>query len=155
MDLVIAVDDPGAEDVRALLERHLTFSRRASPPCHDHALDAGGLAHESVTFFSARRDGVLVGVGALRELDATHGEVKSMHTVEAFRGQGVGRAVLEHLLAVAAGRGYRRVSLETGSQDAFTPARSLYARGGFRPCEPFGEYTFTPHSTYMTIALGA
>lgn len=153
MDLVIAVDDPRAGDIQALLERHLSFARAASPPEHVHALDTAGLLDPAVTFYSARRDGALLGLGALKELDRSHAEVKSMHTVDAARGHGVGRAMVEHLLSVAAGRGYGRVSLETGTTEEFVAARLLYAKVGFRPCEPFAEYTVNSYSTCMTITL--
>ena len=153
MDLVIAVDDPRSDDVRTLLDRHLAFAREVTPPDHVHAMEVDDLVGPAATFFSARRDGVLLGVGALKRLDETHAELKSMHTSEAARGQGVGRAMVDHLLAVAADRGCRRVSLETGTMDAFAPARSLYAKVGFEPCTPFGEYTINPHSACMTIDL--
>ncbi len=107
----------------------------------------------AVTFFSARRGGVLLGVGALKRLDAAHVEVKSMHVATAARGQGVGRAIVEHLLSVAADQGYEKVSLETGTMDAFAPARALYRTVGFRPCPPFAGYTSNPYSTCMTIEL--
>lgn len=151
--MIIAADDPRAEDVQALLERHLAFAREVTPPGHVHALEIDGLLDPAVTFFSARRDGVLVGVGALKHLDASHVELKSMHTAEAARGQGIGRAMVDHLLATAADRKYERVSLETGTMDAFTPARSLYTKVGFTPCAPFGEYTANPNSTCMTIII--
>jgi putative acetyltransferase len=153
MDLVIAVDDPRIDDVRTLLDRHLAFAREVTPPDHVHAMDVDDLVDPAVTFFSVRRDGVLLGVGALKRLDESHAEVKSMHTSESARGEGVGRAMVGHLLAVAADRGYQRVSLETGTMDAFAPARSLYTAFGFEPCAPFGEYTDNPHSAYMTIDL--
>jgi len=153
MDLVIAVDDPRSDDVRTLLDRHLAFSRQGSPLGHDHALDIEDLLDPSVTLFSARRDGVLLGVGALKRVDETHAELKSMHTSESARGQGVGRAMVGHLLSVAADRDYQRVSLETGTMDAFASARSLYTKVGFKPCAPFGEYTVNPHSAYMTLDL--
>ena len=153
MDFVIARDDPRAEDVRALLDSHLTFSDQVTPPGHVHALDLEGLLDPAVSFFSARGDGVLLGVGALKTLDASHAEIKSMHTKKAARRQGIGRAMVEHLLSVAAERRFETVSLETGTMDAFAPARRLYARLGFRACEPFGEYTSNPFSCCMTIAL--
>ena len=153
MELLIAIDDPRVEDVRALLETHLAFAREVTPPGHVHALDIDGLVDPAVTFFSARGDGVLVGIGALKRLDGSHAELKSMHTAQAARGQGVGRAMVDHLLAVAAARGFQRVSLETGTMGAFAPARSLYATVGFTPCEPFGEYTANPNSACMTIDL--
>jgi len=153
MDLVIAIDDPRLDDVRTLLDRHLAFARDVTPPDHVHAMGVDDLLGPVVTFFSARRDGVLLGVGALKRLDETHAELKSMHTSTAARGRGVGRAMVDHLLAVAADRGYQRVSLETGTIDAFAPARSLYTKIGFEPCAPFGEYTVNPHSACMTIDL--
>lgn len=153
MDLVVAIDDPRVEDVRLLLERHLTFSREVTPPGHVHALDLDGLLDPAITFFSARRDGVLLGVAALKQLDESHGELKSMHTSDTARGQGVGRAMVAHLLSVAADRDYQRVSLETGTMDAYEPARSLYTNVGFKPCEPFGEYTTNANSLCMTIDL--
>ena len=149
-DLVIADDDPGAADVRALLAGHLAFARDQSPPEHVHALDVDGLLEPDVRFFGARRRGQLLGVGVLRHLDDEHAEIKSMHTVEAARGRGVGRAMVAHLVAVAHERGYRRVSLETGTMEAFAPARALYASSGFRPCQPFAAYTINPYSVCMT-----
>jgi len=154
VDLLIAVDDPRASDVHALLERHLEFARRVSPAEHVHALAVDGLLDPAVTFYSARLDGAVVGVGALRHLDESHGELKSMHTVEAARGRGVGRAMVDHLLSVAADRRYRRVSLETGTGDPFAAAHALYTSAGFRPCPPFGEYTVNPYSICMTKELG-
>jgi putative acetyltransferase len=153
MDLVIAVDDPRIDDVRTLLDRHLAFARQVTPPDHVHAMAVDDLLGPAVTFFSARRDGVLLGVGALKRLDEAHAELKSMHTSEAARSQGVGRAMVDHLLAVAAEGRYQRVSLETGTMDAFAPARSLYTKVGFKPCAPFGEYTVNPYSACMTIDL--
>jgi putative acetyltransferase len=151
--LVIATDDPRAPEVRELLETHLAFSYRFSPPDHVHALEVEGLLDRAVTFFSARRGGLLLGVGALKRLDDSHAEIKSMHTVEAVRRRGVGRAMVDHLLAFARGQGYERVSLETGTMDEYGPARSLYGSVGFRPCEPFGQYTVNPYSICMTIEL--
>ena len=153
MGPVIAVDDPRAEDVRALLEAHLAFAREVTPPEDVHALDIEGLLDPSVTFFSARLDGELVGIGALKQLDDSHAELKSMHTVEAARCRGVGRAMVDHLLSVAAERRCRRVSLETGTMDVFAPARGLYTKAGFAPCEPFGDYRASRNSAYMTITL--
>jgi putative acetyltransferase len=152
--LVIAVHDPRAADVRALLERHLAFANEHSPPENVHALDVDGLTRAEITFFGARRAGELLGVGALKQLDPGHGELKSMHTAATARGQGVGRAIVTHLLAEARRRGYRRVSLETGTMEAFAPARSLYAGFGFEPCEPFGDYPDSPLSACMTLPLG-
>ena len=153
MDLIIAVADPNADDVRALLDRHLSFARGESPPEHVHALASQAWADPGLTLFGARRDGELLGVGAIRRLDDTHAELKAMHTVAQARGQGVGQAMLSHLLRVAAARGYQRVSLETGTMDAFAAARALYRKAGFRPCAPFGSYTVNPYSLCMTLAL--
>jgi putative acetyltransferase len=149
----IALDDPRAEDVRELLERHLAFTSMHSPPEDCHALDVSGLLDPSVTFFSFRRNGVLLGVGALKQLDEHHAELKSMHTAEAERGGGIGRALVDHLVGMARDRGCRRVSLETGADAAFLPSHTLYARAGFTPCEPFGLYRPSRNSTFMTLSL--
>jgi putative acetyltransferase len=152
-ELVIALDDPDAEDVRELLGRHLAFARDVTPPGHVHALEVAALQDPSVTFYSARDHGVVVCVAALKRLDASDVELKSMHTSQAARGRGAGAAMVSHLLAAAAEQGYERVSLETGTMDAFAPARRLYQRAGFRPCEPFGEYTVNPYSVCMRVEL--
>lgn len=153
MILIIAVEDPGAADVRAVLGRHLEFACEVTPPEHVHALDTQAWSDPDLTLFGARRDGSLMGVGAIRRLDDSHAELKSMHTRQEARGQGVGQAILNHLLRVAGARGYHRVSLETGTSEAFAAARSLYLKAGFRPCTPFGAYTVNPHSVCMTLAL--
>ena len=150
---MIAPDDPRSDDVRALLEAHLALMRATSPPEDVHALDVDALCAPAISFFGYRDGGDLLAVGALKQLDAEHGELKSMHTAAAARGRGIGAAMVEHLLAVARGRGLRRVSLETGSMDAFVPARTLYARYGFAECGPFGDYSPSPNSTFMTLEL--
>jgi putative acetyltransferase len=151
--IVIAIDDPAAEDVRALLGRHLDFARATTLPDEVYALDVDKLIDPAVTFFSYRVDGELLGVAALKELDDAHAEIKSMHTAEAARGRGIGRALVDHVVDFARDRGYRRLSLETGAGPAFAPARALYASAGFRPCGPFGDYRPSPNSAYMTLAL--
>jgi putative acetyltransferase len=155
MDLVIAADDPRADDVRALIATHLAFCYAVTPPDNVFALDTDALAGPAreIEFFSVRRDGRLLGIGALKRLDGEHAEIKSMHTAEAARGQGVGEAMVRHLLTVAAERGYRRVSLETGAMEAYAPARALYRKLGFEPCGPFGAYTASPLSAHMTVEM--
>lgn len=150
----IAPDSPRTPDVLALLQEHLAEMRATSPPGSVHALDPTALEGAAVTFVAAREDdGTLLGVGALSVGPDAHGELKSMRTVPAARGRGVAAAVLTHLLDEARARGLRRVSLETGSQEHFAPARRLYARQGFGVCGPFGAYRPDPHSTFMTLAL--
>jgi putative acetyltransferase len=151
----ISIDDPRADDVRELLERHLAFANEHSPPEDVHALDIDGLLDPAVSFFSFRLNAQLLGVGALKRLDRHHAELKSMHTAEAARRRGIGQAMVDHLIGVARDRGFRRVSLETGTMHAFAPARSLYATSGFVPCGPFGEYRESPNSTFMTRLLEA
>lgn len=153
MELVIDVEDPRATDVGAVLDRHLVVMQDSTPPAHVHALPAERLLDPAVTLFGARRAGVLLGVGAIRRLDAAHAELKSMHTLAEARGQGIGRTLLRHLLHVAAASGYERVSLETGTMASFEPARTMYRKAGFQPCAPFGEYTVNPYSICMTLAL--
>jgi putative acetyltransferase len=149
----VQADDPRAGDVRALLGTHLAFSRAVTPPAYSFALDVDQLSEPGVTFFSARADGILVGVGALKRLDDGHAELKSMHTLEVMRGRGVGRAMVEHILGFARSQGYGRISLETGTMDTFAPARTLYAGMGFVPCAPFADYVASPYNTWMTMVI--
>jgi putative acetyltransferase len=141
--------------VRALIATHLAFARAESPPEDTHALEPDALADPSVELFACRSPtGELLGVAALARLSEEHAEIKSMHTAAAFRGRGVGLALVEHLVGVARARGYARVSLETGAGPAFAAARRLYARAGFVACEPFASYRPSRHSVYMTRPLG-
>lgn len=149
----IGVDDPNAKDVRELLRRHVEFARDNTPPEDVHALEVNQLVDPGVTFYSYRRDGELLAVGALKQLDGRHAELKSMHTAAEARRSGVGRAMVEHLIGVARDHGFRRVSLETGSTQAFAAARSLYAQAGFTPCGPFGDYPPGRGNTFMTLPL--
>ena len=150
----IGPDDPRAEDVRVLLERHLAFAHEHTPVEHVHALDAGALVGRGIAFVSCRDVGRLLGVGALKRIDVAHAEIKSMHTTAEARGTGVARAVLDHLLGVVRAWGVVRVSLETGTMDAFAPARRLYAAAGFVPCGPFADYPASETSAFMTLDLG-
>lgn len=153
MDLEIALDDPRTDDVRALLVNHLAFALDTTPAEYSFALSVDQLVEPGITFFSARREGAVVGVAALKQVDDLHVELKSMHTRAEDRGCGVGRALLDHLLAHARRRGYRRMSLETGTTDEFAPARRLYSRAGFQACPPFGHYRASDFNTFMTLLL--
>ncbi len=154
-DSWITADDPRRPDVRALVARHLEFAREQTPPEHSFALGPEGLLNQAITFYSVRTSAGLLGIGALKRLGPHHAEIKSMHTAEAARGQGIGRAMLTHLIAVARADGYLRVSLETGTTVAFGPARALYQSAGFVPCPPFADYQPTEHNFFMTLDLGA
>lgn len=150
---VIAAESPRAADIAELLGEHLAHMRTISPPESTHALDLQGLCLPDVTFFAAREGGVLLGCGALREIDPAHGEVKSMRTAAAHLRRGVASLVLERIIAEARARGYTRLSLETGAQDAFVPARRLYERRGFVECDAFAGYRPDPNSVFMTLVL--
>lgn len=155
MALDIRPDNLEGEAIRALLGRHLAHSAASSPAESCHALDLEGLRETGVTFWSAYDGERLVGCGALMELDAATGEIKSMHTLEEVRGRGVASALLRHIIATAEARGYEALLLETGSMEAYAPARALYARHGFRECPPFGDYVEDPHSTFMKLDLAS
>ncbi len=149
----IRIDDLTHPDVRALVREHLGDMAVHSPPESVHALDLDGLRQPGITFWSAWRDSELMGCGALKELDAFHGEVKSMRTASRHLRQGVAATLLHHILDQARRRCYRRLSLETGAVEAFAPARQLYSRFGFRPCGPFAGYVADRHSVFMTLEL--
>ena len=153
MAMNIKRDDLRGPEVAALLTEHLADMAAASPPESCHALNLDGLRQPEVTFWSGWDGPELLGCGALKELDAGHAEVKSMRTARAHRGKGVGTLVLQHLLTEARQRGYRRLSLETGSMAFFEPAHRLYRRFGFEACEPFANYVADPNSLFMTKLL--
>lgn len=151
MDL--RLDDLRHPAVIALLQEHLDWMHRISPPESVHALDLDALRRPDITFWTLWDGEALAGCGALRELAQGQGEVKSMRTAQTHLRRGVAARMLEHILAEARRRGYARLSLETGSMDYFAPARALYARAGFRPCGPFGDYVDDPNSVFMTRTL--
>lgn len=151
--MYIQIDDPARSDVRALLEEHLRSMYELSPPESVHALDVHALQGPEITFWTVRDGDLLLGCGALKELDVSHGEIKSMRTPDNLRRRGAGRAVLAHLINVARERGYRRLSLETGSMESFSPAQRLYESFGFVTCPPFADYRLDPYSLFMTLSL--
>lgn len=153
MDSLIRRDDLRGPEIAELLEAHLAHARAHSPPESIHALDLNRLRALEITFWSLWLDGELAGCGALKELAADHGEIKSMHTARAHRGKGVAAKLVAHILAEARARGYRRVSLETGTMDGFAPARALYQSFGFTVCPPFAQYREDPNSVCMTLVL--
>jgi putative acetyltransferase len=153
MPLRIEIDDLTRPQIHALLNEHLENMRAITPPESVHALDLDRLRTPDITFWSVWDGPQLVGCGALKELTPHHGEVKSMRTPQALRRRGAGRAVLTHMVAVARGRGYQRLSLETGATEPFKPAQALYVSAGFTFCGPFGEYRDDPHSVFMTLVL--
>lgn len=154
MDLHIEPDDLSRAAVLALLREHLDDMYAWSPAESVHALDLSGLRAPDVTVWTAWHAGELLACGALKELSADHGEIKSMRTPRALRRCGAGRAMLAHILHQARQRGYRQLSLETGAQEPFRPAQALYQSVGFRYSPPFGSYQPDPNSVFMTLALG-
>ena len=149
----IRLDDLSSRAVIGLLNEHLHSMAQHSPPESVHALDLEGLRQPDVSFWSAWEGSELMGCGAIKELDSRHGEIKSMRTAAAHLRKGVAAALLQYILVEAGKRRYQRLSLETGSAPAFAPARSMYTRFGFVPCEPFADYVPDPHSVFMTRTL--
>jgi putative acetyltransferase len=153
MKFEVRRDDLSGAQVQALLREHMAGMMSNSPPESVHALPLDALRRPEITFWSVWLDQELCGCGALKALDDTHGEVKSMRTRVPFLRHGVGQAALDHILTEARARGYQQLHLETGSTDAFKPAHALYLRNGFEVCGPFGDYTFDPFSVYMVKSL--
>lgn len=149
----IIVDDLRGPEIKALLEAHLDLMRSQSPPESVHALDLDALRRPEITFWTGWDGDQLLGCAALKEMDSSQGEIKSMHTAKAARGKGIGAQMLEHLEHNSRVRGYERLSLETGSPDGFAPARKLYKKFGYTECGPFGEYAEDPFSVFMTKEL--
>lgn len=152
-DFRIIEDDLTGAEITALLELHLAEMHAWSPPCSVHAMPVARLRADDVTFYAVWDGARLAGCGAIKHLDDHHGELKSMRAHPDYRGKGVGRAMLDHLITVARARGYTRVSLETGAPDEFAPAHRLYLAGGFADCAPFADYSADPFSRFMTREL--
>ena len=140
-------------DVAPLIETHHALMRASSPEESCHVQDAGALDREGAVVLVAERGGDVLAVGAVKRIAPGHGEIKSMHTAAAARGQGLAREILRALVSVAREDGLERLSLETGSAELFAPARALYAAEGFETCPPFGDYRPDPLSTFMTRSL--
>jgi len=149
----IRVDDLRGPEIAQLLREHLRDLARHSPAESMHALDLAALRKPGITFWCAWQGAELMGCGALKRLDASHGEIKSMRTAAPHLRKGVAAAILGRILEEAGRRGYRRLSLETGAGAAFAPAQALYARFGFQPCGPFADYVPDPYSVFMTREL--
>ncbi len=150
----IHIDDLSGPEIRELLEEHLASMHLHSPPESVHALPIEALRKPEITFWTAWENGELLGCGALKELNAQHAEIKSMRTSARHLRKGVAATLLDYIVNEARDRGYRRLSLETGSMVAFEPALQLYAGFGFTYCEPFGDYVEDPNSVFLTKDLG-
>ena len=153
-DVLIAQESPLGADLALLMARHTADMHADTPPESIHMMDARQLAIPDVQFFVMRDAGKPVAMGAIKRIRADHAEVKSMHVLIERRGQGLSKRMLDHLIAAAHATGYTRLSLETGTQDMFLPARQLYQKAGFDICPPFEGYVEDPNSVYMTLSLG-
>ena len=149
----IRIDDLSGPEVKRILTDHLEDMFATSPPECVFALDLEGLKKPNITFWTVWEDSQLLGCGALKTLNGTHGEIKSMRTTSAARNKGVASTLLRHILDTAKQKGLNKISLETGSQDFFEPARKLYAKHDFSECGPFSDYKLDPYSVFMTRAL--
>jgi putative acetyltransferase len=149
----IKVDDLTGTEIAELLEQHINDMRAVSPPESKHALDLNGLRQPDITFWTIWNETSLAGCGALKELDSSHAEIKSMRTAPEYRHKGVATMILRHIIDEAKRRNYSRLSLETGAMPFFAPARQLYLKFGFIYCGPFAEYKEDPNSVFMTKEL--
>ncbi|MFC4322901.1 GNAT family N-acetyltransferase [Litchfieldia salsa] len=149
----IIVDDLTGQEITKLITEHLRGMELHSPPESIHALNLEELKKPEITFWSAWEQDQLVGCGALKELNSQHGEIKSMRTSTSHLRKGVARKILQHIIEEAKDRGYQRLSLETGSMEAFEPAKRLYLSFDFQYCSPFSDYIEDPNSVFMTRKL--
>lgn len=153
MTVEIQPESPLGPDLALLMERHTIAMHEDTPPESIHMMDAAELAVPWISFFVMRDQGVPVGMGAFKRIDDTHAEIKSMHILSEVRGRGLARRMLDHLVEAARAAGFSRLSLETGSQDSFAPARGLYLAAGFSECPPFEGYGEDPFSVFLTRTL--
>jgi putative acetyltransferase len=150
----IVVDDLSGPQIAEFLDDHVQEMRSITPsPESKHALDLDGLRQPEITFWSVIDGATLVGCGAIKRLDASHAEVKSMRTAPGRRHGGIASMLLAHIITEAKRMGFTRLSLETGSYEFFLPARKLYETFGFEYCEPFGDYQADTNSVFMTRHL--
>jgi len=149
----IIADDLTGPEIANLLTEHLRSLSLLSPPESMHALNLDALRQSDVTFWTVWENSQLLGCGALKQLDPTHAEIKSMRTAAVHLRKGVASTLLQHIIIEAKRRNYRRLSLETGAGEPFKPAQNLYTKFGFKPCAPFADYTEDPNSVFMTIQL--
>lgn len=148
--LTMARESPLGEDLALLFARHTADMHADTPPDSIHMMPRETLAHPAVDFFVLRDGGRALGMAAIKRIAPDHGEIKSMHVLSEARGRGLSRHLVEGLLAHADQHGLTQLSLETGTQAMFAPARSLYEQFGFRECAPFGDYRPDPFSIFMT-----
>ncbi|MCY1127790.1 GNAT family N-acetyltransferase [Frigidibacter sp. RF13] len=151
--VVISRESPAQAELSLLFHRHTAAMHEETPPESIHMMDASALDRPDISFFVMRDTGRAIGMGAFKRIDATHAEIKSMHVLAEERGRGLARRMLDHLMDEARAAGFRRLSLETGSQRGFTAARALYLKAGFTECPPFEGYWDDPNSVFMTRAL--
>ncbi len=149
----IVVDDLTGPQIARFLDEHVCQMLSVTPPESKHALDLDALRGPGITFWSVMDGGTVIGCGALKRLDANHGEVKSMRTAPARKRSGIASMMLEHIITEARRMGFSRLSLETGSAEFFRPARKLYEKFGFEACEPFADYRPDPLSVFLTRRL--
>lgn len=149
----ISRESPVSSDLQHLMQRHWQAMHADTPPGSIHMMDAGQLDHPDIYFYVMRENSVPIGMGAIKRIDAAHAEIKSMHVLTEQRGRGLARQMVAHLIAQARAGNFTRLSLETGAQASFQPARSLYHSVGFQRCGAFEGYQDDPHSVFMTRAL--
>lgn len=149
----IITDNLTGPEIAALLQEHLDDMYATSPPESVHALDLNKLRQPEITFWSIWENNNLAGCIAVKQLDATHGEIKSMRTAKGFHRKGIASTLVEHVIKEAQQRQYQRLSLETGTQDYFEPARRLYLKFGFTECGPFDQYQLDPNSVFYTLKI--
>jgi len=151
--MLIKIDDLNSVEIHTLLQQHLDDMAAHSPPESIHALNPDELRRPDITFWTAWDENSLMGCGAIKELNPTHGEIKSMRTSTHHLRKGVAAKLLVHILSEAKKCGYQRLSLETGSMAAFHPAQALYRKFGFTECKPFADYKPDPNSLFLTRQL--
>lgn len=150
MEIVIRTEKSLTDELAQVLQAHWLFCTSSTLIEHVYALNASKLFSPDITVFGARINGELIGVGAMRKLDVVHAELKSMHTLAKSRGLGVGKAIVAHIEDFARSSGIERISLETGTNEAFKPARELYKTLGYKSCEAFGDYVLSEDNMCMT-----
>ena len=139
--------------VDELLKKHFIELKSVSPEGSAHVLDISGLKDQTIKFWSLWDKNELIGCGALKFLEKGHGEFKSIRVADKFRGKGIGKKIIQHLIKESKALEITKLSIETGAGDFFIPARKLFLDFGFKPCQPFAHYKTDPNSCYFSLNL--
>lgn len=148
--IIVSITDPHDAQATALLQQSHALMQALFPPEDNFYLSIDDLVASDIHFYTGRIGDTILGTGALRVYDG-YGEIKSMFVDETARGKGIADAILRQIEDQARSLSLPLLKLETGN--ILHAAHRLYARHGFTPCGPFGDYPEIASSVFMEKRL--